>query len=352
MNNYAINSLTKKVKLARLLHDKGVSFNQKTKLTPFKFKRVLTHNFKEIKMQRRKTIVMTAVCCLLVLLVSTGCSKKETKEKIAIDSNSPYAAATALTGGVLRVGMECAYAPFNWTQSSPDVAKEGWTAEPIYGTPDYGFGYDVMFAKKIADELGWSLEIHKVQWSSIILGLKTKEYDTIIGGMIYSEKRDQTLDFTRAYYNRDNVMVIKKGGKYENATTLNDFTGCRATTQINTNWPEYVSQIPDVKIIPYPESTAEVVMQVAMNNVDCAVLDYPTGFSATLSNPDVSIIRFEKGKGFKTPEGASEACSVAVDEGNTVLRDAISLAMDSIDWQQEDMDEYMDLAIQLQPLSE
>lgn len=302
-------------------------------------------------MQKRKTIVMTVFCCLLAMISITSCSKEKSNKTITIDSNSPYAEATALTGGVLRVGMECAYAPFNWTQSTRDVAKEGWTAESIYGTPDYGFGYDVMFAKKIADELGWELEIHKVQWSSIILGLKSDEYDTIIGGMIYSEERDQTLDFTRAYYNRDNVLVIKKGSKYENAQTLADFAGCRSTTQINTNWPEYVKQIPDVTIIPYPESTAEVVMQVAMNNVDCAVLDYPTGYSATISNPEVSIVRFEKGKGFKTPEGASEACSVAVDEGETVLRDAIRLAMDTIDWQQEDMDTYMDLAIQLQPLS-
>jgi putative lysine transport system substrate-binding protein len=306
---------------------------------------------KETKMPKRKPIILTVCCCLLVLVTITSCSKEKKTGTGTIDSNSPYAAATVLTGGILRVGMECAYAPFNWTQSTPEVAKDGWVAEPIYGTSDYGFGYDVMFAKKIADELGWKLEIHKVQWSSIILGLKTKEFDTIIGGMIYSEKRDQTLDFTRAYYNRDNVMVIKKGGKYEKAKTLSDFTGCRSTTQINTNWAAYVSQIPDVKVIPYPESTAEVVMQVAMNNVDCAVLDYPTGFSATLSNPEVSIIRFEKGKGFTTPEGASEACSVAVDEGNTVLRDAISLAMDSIDWQQKDMDKYMDLAIQLQPLN-
>lgn len=36
---------------------------------------------------------------------------------------------------VLRVGMECAYAPFNWTQDT-DTTPDGSTAVQIYGS-DY-----------------------------------------------------------------------------------------------------------------------------------------------------------------------------------------------------------------------
>ena len=48
--------------------------------------------------------VMTGV---LVLGMLTGCGKSESKK----DHN------------VLRVGMECAYAPFNWTQETEEVAN-------------------------------------------------------------------------------------------------------------------------------------------------------------------------------------------------------------------------------------
>ena len=58
---------------------------------------------------------------------------------------------------VLRVGMECAYAPFNWTQDT-DTTPDGSKAEPIYGSDYYAYGYDVMMAKKICDELGYDLE--------------------------------------------------------------------------------------------------------------------------------------------------------------------------------------------------
>ncbi|MCK9170300.1 MAG: transporter substrate-binding domain-containing protein [Treponema sp.] len=301
-----------------------------------------------MKIIKTFTKIMTL---LTVVLLSQSCSKAKKGEEIQYNGKKEYAEAAQQVKGKLRVGMECAYAPFNWTQSSKDVKADGWQAVPIYGTPDYAFGYDIMFSKMLADEMGLELEVHKVQWSSIVLGLKSGDYDVIIAGMIYTKDRDKTLDFTRAYYNRDNVMVIKKGSSLASATTLADFKGCKATTQINTAWSAYVEEIPDVTIIPYPETTAEVVMQVAMGSADCAVLDYPTGYSATLSNPDVSIVRFVQGKGFVTPPDCSEAVSVAVDEGNTVLKDAVGKAMDAISWDQAKMNKYMDLAITTQPLS-
>ena len=49
----------------------------------------------------------------------------------------------------LKVAMECSYAPYNWTQ--PDDSNG---AVPISGSSDYAYGYDVMMAKHIAEELG------------------------------------------------------------------------------------------------------------------------------------------------------------------------------------------------------
>lgn len=316
---------------------------------------------------RKRSLAMLLVIIMSIGLMS-GCaaaSSKETTaeaEKVTTSEETadteettvpegPYAEATKLTGGVLRVGMECAYAPFNWTQSTATVDADGWNAVPIFGTSDYGFGYDIMFAQKLADEMGWKLEVHKIEWSSIVLGMQSGDYDCIIAGMVYTEERDKTVDFTRAYYNRDNVMVVAADGPYANATGLSDFDGCSAVTQINTSWADYVTQIPNVKVGTFPETTSEVIMQVATGAADCAVLDYPTAYSAALSNPAVKVIKLADGNDFTTPEGMSEAVSVAVDEGNSVLKDAISAAMDAIGWDQDDMDEYMDLAIKVQPLS-
>jgi len=61
---------------------------------------------------------------------------------------------SVLDDNTLTVAMECAYAPYNWTQ--PDSSNG---AVPIKDSADYANGYDVMMAKKIADALGMELEI-------------------------------------------------------------------------------------------------------------------------------------------------------------------------------------------------
>lgn len=55
---------------------------------------------------------------------------------------------TAQADDYLRVGMEAAYAPFNWTQNDNSNG-----AVKIEGTNQYANGYDVQIAKKIASAL-------------------------------------------------------------------------------------------------------------------------------------------------------------------------------------------------------
>ena len=54
----------------------------------------------------------------------------------------------------LRVAMECGYAPYNWTQPTDENG-----AVPISDSNEYAYGYDVMMAQHICEELGYDLEI-------------------------------------------------------------------------------------------------------------------------------------------------------------------------------------------------
>ncbi|MBM9833044.1 transporter substrate-binding domain-containing protein, partial [Enterococcus faecalis] len=78
----------------------------------------------------------------------------------------------------LRVGMEAAYAPFNWTQ---DDKANG--AVSIEGTNQYANGYDVQIAKKIAQGMGKELLIVKTSWTGLIPALTSGKIDMIIAGM-------------------------------------------------------------------------------------------------------------------------------------------------------------------------
>ena len=252
---------------------------------------------------------------------------------------------------ILRVGMECAYAPFNWTQSDQELSN-GDKAVPIFGSSDYAYGYDVMLAEKLADQMGMELEIHKVDWSSIVLGMNSGDYDAIIAGMGYTEEREQSVDFTDPYYIRNNVIVVKKDGAFANAKTLSEFKGASSTTQIGTIWEQYVPQIPEVEQLTYYETTSEVVMAVSTGTADCAVLDEPTAMSATISNPNLAYIKLEESDGFAIPEGQSLNVCIAVKEGDAALQKKLDDALDAIGWNEQKMVELMDLAATLQPLSE
>lgn len=78
----------------------------------------------------------------------------------------------------LKVAMECSYAPYNWTQ--PDDSNG---AVPISGSSDYAYGYDVMMAKKICDELGYDLEIVKLDWDSLVPAVQSGKCDAVVTDM-------------------------------------------------------------------------------------------------------------------------------------------------------------------------
>ena len=182
---------------------------------------------------------------------------------------------------VLRVGMECAYAPFNWTQDT-DTTPDGSKAEPIYGSDYYAYGYDVAVAQKLADQLGMKLEIHKVEWSSIGISMDAGDYDCIIAGMGKTAEREKSYAFTEPYYYRDNCIVVKAGGKYDDVKGLSDLagTGCKVTTQLGTGWVPLLDQIDGAEQSGNYETTSECFMAISNGVADVCVVDVPTAESA------------------------------------------------------------------------
>ncbi len=108
--------------------------------------------------------------------------------------------------GVLRVAMECAYAPYNWAQldSTNGAVKVANDADM------YVNGYDVQIAKYVANALGMTLEIYKTEWDALITGLNANTFDAIIAGMSPTAEREAEIDFTSTYYSATLVVVYKK----------------------------------------------------------------------------------------------------------------------------------------------
>ena len=125
----------------------------------------------------------------------------QSSEAIALQSSN-----TDTSNGVFRIAMDCAYAPFNWTQTT-----DANGAVPISGKDNlYASGYDVQVAKYIAAELGMSLEVYSYEWDSLIAAVQSGAVDAIIAGMSPTAEREEQVDFTDCYYNSNLVVIIKK----------------------------------------------------------------------------------------------------------------------------------------------
>jgi putative lysine transport system substrate-binding protein len=250
----------------------------------------------------------------------------------------------------LRVGMECAYAPFNWTQDEP-TTPDGSEAAPIYGSDFYAYGYDVAVAQMLADELGMGLEIHKVEWSSIGISMDSGDYDCIIAGMGRTAEREMAYAFTEPYYYRDNCIVVKKGGAYASVRGLSDLagTGCKVTTQLGTGWIPLLDQIEGAETGSNYETTSECFMAVSNGVADVCIVDVPTAQSAMLTNDDLAIITLAEDDTFSGDEEMVNVC-IATRKDDTALRDSLQEAMDALGWDNKDvMDELMARVIDQQP---
>ena len=195
-----------------------------------------------------------------------------------------------LEDGVLTVGMECAYAPYNWTQMDDSNG-----AVPISNVPGaYANGYDVMIAQRICETYGWELEIVSSAWDSL----------------------------------------------------------CPAV-QSGTIWYDScLPQIENTNLLAPADSAPAMIMQLQTGAVDYVCTDMPTALAAVAKDDNLVILNFSGTDGdfqFATEEERAENVNIgiSVQKGNTQLADAIDTVLSVLN--EEQFNALMDQAISIQP---
>jgi len=248
----------------------------------------------------------------------------------------------AMAAEPLRVGMECDYAPFNWTQADPSD-----TAVPIENG-GYADGYDVQIAVQIAEALGRELVIVRIDWDGLPLAVMSGTIDAIIAGMSPTAERSLTIDFSEPYYESDLVVVVRKDSPYADAQSLAGLSGAMITAQLNTFHYTVIDQIPDVNIGTAMDNFPAMIVALNAGTIDGYVSERPGAVSAAASNPELTFVSFAEGQGFvASPEDV--AIAVGLIKGSD-LREPINAALAGID--RAARQQMMDDAVARQPLSE
>ncbi len=142
-----------------------------------------------------------------LMLQMADISAGKTVDALALSSETPENPT-----GTLKIAMECAYEPYNWT----DLNTPSLGAVPIYGEDgkvkagQYANGYDVQIAKYVADKLGMKLEVYSYGWDSLIPAVQSGAVDAIVAGMSPTPDREEQVDFTDMYYTSNLVVIYKK----------------------------------------------------------------------------------------------------------------------------------------------
>ena len=234
--------------------------------------------------------------------------------------------------GVLTVGMECAYAPYNWTQMDDSNG-----AVPIVNNPgSYANGYDVMIAQRICDAYGWELEVMALEWGGLTPALQSKTIDVAIAGQSMTAERMAEVDMAGPY-----------------APSTADLSGGLCTAQSGTIWYEScLPQIPDAQIQAPADTAPAMTMALESGTVDFICTDMPTATAAVAKNDNLVILDFSGTDGdfqFATEEERAENVNIgmSVQKGNTQLLDAMNTVLSALNADQ--FNAIMGQAIAVQP---
>lgn len=259
-------------------------------------------------------------------------------------AQSAAANGSGLEDGVLTVAMECAYAPYNWTQ-----ADDSNGAVPIKDSTEYANGYDVMMAKKIAEALGVELEIVRSDWDSLIPAVQTGTVDAVIAGQSMTAQRMEQVDFSEPYFYASIVCLTKKDSPYASAKSIAELSGGTCTAQIATIWYDScLPQIEGASIQTAAESAPAMLMALETDSVDFVCTDMPTAQGALAAYPDMVLLSFEDGKGFEADEGEINI-GISMRKGNTALKEKLDEVLSPMT--EQDFNDLMAQAIAVQPIA-
>ena len=241
---------------------------------------------------------------------------------------------------VLRIGMECAYAPNNWQESA--ASDTNLPIENVAGA--YAEGYDVQIAKRICAQIDAEPVIVMLSWDGLIEALNQGQIDMIIAGMADTAERRQAINFSDPYHVTEYGIMVNSGSPYEGAKSINDFAGASVLGQKDTQLDTVIDQMAGVEHLTPVSSVPNMISRLQEGTCDALVINVENSGSYLAANPDFVVIRFEQGNGFDL--GFVGAC-VGIRLSDTELLANVNTALGTID--QATRDDLWNTAVENQP---
>ena len=229
-------------------------------------------------------------------------SESTASSEAASDATSDTASAevTTVEPGKLIMSTNAAFPPYEMT--ADDGSFEG---------------IDVEIAGAIAEKLGLELQIDDMDFDAALLAVQNNTADVMLAGLSYREDRDEVVDFSDSYATGIQVVIVPEGSE----VTLDNVGEYMIGTQRGTTGFQYATDdYGQDHVIGY-DNGATAVQELINGTIDAVIIDNEPAKAYVAANDGLTIL-----------DGAwvEEDYCAAVDEGNTVLLEAINTALNEL----------------------
>jgi len=213
------------------------------------------------------------------------------------------AASAALADGVLTVGTNAEFPPFEFVDDN--------------GEAD---GFDIALIKAIGEKLGVEVEVENMEFASLVSSIGNK-IDVAIAGMTVTDERKESVDFSNSYYEAVQYVILPEGSEI---ATADDLKGKTIGVQLGTTGDFIATDIENSEVSGYNKAV-DAVNDLVNGRVDCVIIDKNPAlvFEEKFAGQVVAVDGAQFG--FETEEYA-----IAIPKGDTALVEQVNAALEEI----------------------
>lgn len=228
--------------------------------------------------------IFTTVLLFAFVLALTACGSKSDK---------------------LTIGVDDTYPPMEFRNDSNELV-----------------GFDIDFAKALAEEMGVEIEFVPTAWDGIFSALKSERYDMIISSVSITPDRLLEFEFSKPYLSNGQVIVVRE--ESEMVETTADLEGLNVGVQIETTAD--IAAKKQNELTPFALTQYDDIVQtfadMKAGRLDAVVVDYAVAIEFVNNNPGEYKI---------TPtQLTNEPIGVCIKKGNTELKEKVDAAISAL----------------------
>lgn len=241
-----------------------------------------------------KKIIMIILALALMVFAFAGCAQTEEVTEVTATTEPPV---------TFTVAVDDTYPPMEYINEDGELV-----------------GFDIDFAKALAEEMGMEIEFKSTAWDAIFMSLSADQYDSIISSVSVTQDRKANMEFSTPYLSNGQVIVVNIGSE-DTIKTPADLEGLTVGVQFATTADEAATkqqEKTDFEILAFNDMTMCLAAMEA-GSIDAIVADMSVAIDFVGKNPDKFVV--------SSAQLTNEPIAVAINKGNTELLEKVNAAI-------------------------